>query len=62
MTVILSCDRIDCDVRELAESVNPARRPNGVHVDAVVGLPDGWQVDLNGLDYVVHCPDHAHRP
>jgi hypothetical protein len=54
--IVLTCDRTGCDAHEPAESWFP--RPNGPDTDAVIGLPEGWGIDQNGLDHVVHCPDH----
>ena len=64
MAVFVSCDRTGCEAQvDIGrEGYWSKTHPASVGVETVsVELPEGWVVDRinNGLDEVIHCPDHA---
>lgn len=56
--VILGCARVGCSASESADFY-PGQPSVDDEPTLQVYLPEGWRVDLNGLDHVLHCPDHA---
>jgi hypothetical protein len=67
MTLIATCSRVGC---EETTEIDWMRAPRSVRDLAIrdepeyseliyVYLPRAWAVDQNGLDYVIHCPEHA---
>lgn len=69
--IIVSCDRTDCEetfevgAEEGDWSPAPQMARDLIIRDLEFGdllyvyLPEGWSIDVNHLDRVIHCPDHA---
>lgn len=52
--MLFLCDHIRCHARE---DVFAPQYGWPLHPDDVE-MPDGWGLDQNGSDYVLHCPEH----
>lgn len=51
--LIYACQRTGCDAVEIVEVGDATWTPVGDF------RPRGWSWDINGLDCVLHCPEHA---